>query len=87
MILSDKYKLEEDNYNLTLSKKTIIQKGDNAGDIKWIAIGYYSPTLEGRVQVYNKLINLGISEEEDQGLENIIEIIKKAEEDIREFLS
>jgi len=84
MTLSDKYKIEEDRYNLTLYQKRIVKEGDNAGKVNWVSIGHWSPSLKGRSQLYQKVINLEISDTEKQELQQILDLIRKVSAEIME---
>lgn len=90
MVLSDKYEIKEDKYNIMLSQKTIITKtgrasSDNVGKYKWTIIGHYPPTARGREQVYRKVINLEISDHEKQTLQEILNTLDKVGGEIKEL--
>lgn len=43
--------------------------------IQWKTVGYYPISVQGRIQVYNRVINLEISDLEKQGLKEILEAV------------
>ena len=73
----DKYRVVEDSYNFSLEKyRESKEKPDGSmSQPGWVNIGYYNTSAQGRVQVYNKLINLGVSELEEQTMENILTVV------------
>jgi len=83
MILSDKYKIEETTLNLTLYEhKLVTAPKTKETSMKWVIVGYYSPTWQGRSQVYNRVLGREISKEENQDLKKILEIVKLVSEGI-----
>ena len=69
MLISENYKIESDDLNLVLYKKTIVQehtgKGkkplpENIGQERWGVIGYFSPTSNGFRSALRKLCDMGL---------------------------
>ena len=87
MELSDKYVVKEDLFNIVIYKKISVEKkidGKPSGmfEEKLRCLGYYSPTVKGRVQAYGRVLNTEISESESQTLQEILDITKKTEKEI-----
>lgn len=93
MILSEKYKVVEDTMNITLYemvKKNVLDgQGEPTGEVKVTDKfkGHFSVTPLGRSQCYSKLINCEISDSEKQGLQDILDIVKRCEEQVVDFWS
>jgi hypothetical protein len=90
MLKLNNYRLREDNYNLTLEEfhqgGNKLRTKEGVSKDRWVVIGYYPPTLNGRIQVFNRLVNLGISELEVQSFENVIETMERIESGIYDWL-
>lgn len=64
MQLTADYKLENDEYNITLKKRTIVQKGDRIGEEDWTPIKYYR-TYEHALEGFINLQLLSIPDEDE----------------------
>jgi hypothetical protein len=88
MILSDKYRLKEDRYNLHLEAFKAggepAPKGKLTAD-RWVLMGHYPKGSRGRKIVYNRLINLEISDLEKQTLEEILQVVETTSEQVIEW--
>ncbi len=94
MILSDKYKLEEDNLNIKLYEKKRVElrhpetkQPTGKFEDKWstVPVGYYPVSTKGRVNIYHKMCNLEISKMEEQGLQDILDKVTEVGEGILDF--
>ena len=90
MNLSEKYTIKEDNFNITLSEIRMVENkidGKLSGTFteKSLPIGYYSPTAQGRVQLYQRMLNTEISNLEKQGLQDILAIVQETSDNIMTF--
>lgn len=90
MNLSEKYTIREDNFNITLSELCMVENkvdGKLSGTFteKPRVIGYYSPTAQGRVQLYQRMIANEISDLEKQGLQDILDVVQETSDNIMTF--
>ena len=91
MLLSDKYVVKETPEQITLYE--VIERNVYGEDKKPTGetkkaeklLGYYSNSAKGRSQAYNRLINSEISSSEKQDLQEILEIVRRCEEKVKEF--
>ena len=73
MVIGDKYKLEGDKVQLTLSRKIIRHKGKPEESTDWEAIAYFS-TLKGALTY---MVDYDLK---DQGLEDLKTLMQRQEE-------
>ena len=73
MKVGNNYKIESDEMNITLYKKSIIKKGTRAGRESWTALGYYST-------VKNALRGLANMKLRESGLKDLITVSKRQDE-------
>lgn len=91
MILSDKYIVKEEKTQITLYE--LIHKDVLDGEekptgevvVKEKLLGNYSRTTTGRKQAYTRIINCEISENEKQSLQEILDTVKRCEEQVVAF--
>ena len=89
MRLSDKYKVVEDGANITLVE--LVKVEEVVDDVKTGKIiekekstkCHYGATSLGRSQCYSRLINLEVSEAET--LQEVLDTVKRCEEQVVEF--
>lgn len=92
MILSDKYIITEDTMQITLTERYLADEkvdGELTGNKvqREKVIGYWSNSATGRKQLYNKMLNLGISQSEKQGIQEILDIVQKMSDQVEQFWS
>ena len=91
MLLSEKYKVVEDTTQITLfllETKDVLDSNKNpTGETvkKEKLLGNYSRTAQGRSQAYNRLMNCEISEVEKQTLQDILDTVKRCEDQVVDF--
>lgn len=88
MILSEKYKLEETDGQITL--KELYQSAEKVDGVetgnfttKERTLGYYGH--HGRAQIYRRMLNMEISNSEKQDIKTILEIVEGFEEQCAGF--
>lgn len=91
MLLSNKYRIVEDTAQITLFQletKDVLDSNKNpTGETKVVekGMGFYSRTPAGRASAYNRIINCEISNNEKQTLQDILDTVKRCEEQVKEF--
>tara|TARA_B100001105_G_scaffold148940_1_gene119435 strand:- start:5751 stop:6038 length:288 start_codon:yes stop_codon:yes gene_type:complete len=91
MLLSNKYRIVEDTTQITLfllETKDVLDSNKNpTGETKVVekGLGFYSRTPAGRTSAYNRIINCEISDNEKQTLQDILDTVKRCEEQVKEF--
>lgn len=91
MKLSDKYVVKEDTMNITLyslvERDVLDDKKNPTGETKIVEKleGSFSTSSVGRSQLYSRLINCEISSLEKQTLQEILDTVKRCEEQVIEF--
>lgn len=91
MILSEKYKVVEDAANISLYElvtKDVLDENKNpTGETKVVEkhLGYYSTSPLGRGQAYTRMINSEIASLEVQSLQEILDAVKRCEQQVVEF--
>lgn len=91
MLLSNKYRIVEDTAQITLFQletKDVLDSNKNpTGETKVVekGLGFYSRTPAGRTSAYNRIINCEISDNEKQTLQDILDTVKRCEEQVKEF--
>tara|TARA_B100001105_G_scaffold89898_1_gene71541 strand:+ start:123 stop:410 length:288 start_codon:yes stop_codon:yes gene_type:complete len=91
MLLSNKYRIVEDTAQITLfllETKDLLDSDKNpTGETKIVekGLGFYSRTPAGRTSAYNRIINCEISDNEKQTLQDILDTVKRCEEQVKEF--
>lgn len=88
MILSEKYKLEETDGQITLKELyQVTEKVDNVETGNFVTkertLGYYGH--HGRVQLYRRVLNMEISKSEKQDIKTILGIVEGFEKHISDF--
>ena len=91
MLLSNKYRIVEDTTQITLyelvARPVLSDDKTPTGETKTVEklLGYYSNTPRGKSQSYSRIINNEISSLEKQTLQEVLDTVKRCEEQVVEF--
>lgn len=89
--LSDNYHFEETGGQFILRQKYLSDVKDSDGKltgeqvVKMKSPHYFSISSKGRAGMYNRILNLEISKEEEQSIQKMLEVTERVSCEIMEF--
>lgn len=81
--LNDKYKLQSDNLQYKLMKKTTVKSGEDKGKEKWVNEGLYYTSLKG---AFNGYLDYQLKRSDCQGLKEVMEKVEEIKAEINDVL-